>query len=378
LGIHLMLYNQPYDQPSNPDASYVNGNPSSGIQGSIIPAGAMEQPQRELIGLITAAGLTPSNSDLSQVAKAIQGGVISFAVAGGSANALTATLNPVPPALVTGMRFWLKIGSTNTGAATLNLNGLGITAITRADGSPLQSADLQAGALVWFAFDGTNFQIVGLSTSFLPGRNITSYSTAGTYTFVVPAGVYKIYCICVGAGGGAAGQGQRSDASAKAGGGGGAAGTALGWINVTPGQIITIIVGAAGVGGAPSANAPSSDGANGSTGSTSSIGAFMSATGGAGGSGSDCSGGAGGTGVGGQINQNGGAGTDGSGATNLNSYGGVGGVSSQGGGGRPSTVSSTIQNGASPGSGGASNYYNGWASNKKGGDGAPGIVILLY
>ncbi|NTF54939.1 hypothetical protein G6L12_08535 [Agrobacterium rhizogenes] len=206
----------------------------------------------------------------------------------------------------------------------------------------------------------------------------TVFSTPGTSTFVVPSNVRNIYGTCVGGGGGAAGIGQRSDSSPKAGGGGGAAGTSLGWISVTPGQSITITVGAGGTGGAASANAPSSDGGNGGTGSTSSIGVFMSATGGIGGSGVDCSGGGGGTGVGGQVNQVGGAGTDGSGATNLNSYGGSGGASNQGGGGRPSTTFSTIQNGAAPGSGGASNYFNGWASNKKGGDGAPGIVILQY
>ncbi|NTI80468.1 glycine-rich domain-containing protein [Rhizobium rhizogenes] len=206
----------------------------------------------------------------------------------------------------------------------------------------------------------------------------TVYSTAGVFTFTVPGNVYNLYATCVGGGAGSAGQGQRSDGSCKAGGGGGAGGTSSGWISVTPGQSITITVGVGGTGGAASANSPSSNGANGAAGGTSSVGAFMSATGGTGGFGTDCSGGPGGTGIGGQIIQIGGAGTDGSGATDVNSYGGIGGSSSQGGGGRAATISSPIQNGAAPGSGGSTTYFTGWASNKKGGDGAPGQIILQY
>ena len=44
-----MKYNQPFDQPSNPNAPYIDGNPSAGIQGSIVPAAAIEYDQREIV-----------------------------------------------------------------------------------------------------------------------------------------------------------------------------------------------------------------------------------------------------------------------------------------------------------------------------------------
>lgn len=157
-----MQYNQPYDQASNPNAPYVNGNPAVGVQGSIIPAAAVEYPQRELVALIQDAGLTPSNGDLSQAAKAIQSGKFNYAVAGGSANALTATLSPAPDALTVPLKVTLLASTANTQASTLNLNNLGAKSILRADGSSISPGDLLG--LVELVYDGTAFRIVGKRT----------------------------------------------------------------------------------------------------------------------------------------------------------------------------------------------------------------------
>ena len=53
------------------DASYTDGNPEHGILGSVVPAKAVEPPQRELIKVIEEAGLTPSDNDLTQLYQAI-------------------------------------------------------------------------------------------------------------------------------------------------------------------------------------------------------------------------------------------------------------------------------------------------------------------
>ncbi|HLH94994.1 MAG TPA: hypothetical protein VKW08_07740 [Xanthobacteraceae bacterium] len=66
-----MQYNQPYGN-ADPNASYVNGNPATGTAGSIIPAAAIEYTQREIIAVIQAAGLAPSNGNLAQLLAAIQ------------------------------------------------------------------------------------------------------------------------------------------------------------------------------------------------------------------------------------------------------------------------------------------------------------------
>jgi hypothetical protein len=71
----------------DPDAAYVNGNPATGEEGSIPPMEALAHPLRELVHLITHAGLTPSHTDLEQVRKAvkamIEAAVVSNAVTGG-------------------------------------------------------------------------------------------------------------------------------------------------------------------------------------------------------------------------------------------------------------------------------------------------------
>ncbi|AWN43176.1 hypothetical protein [Methylobacterium durans] len=60
-------YYGPFDQPDNPDASYQNGNAELGIPGSIADARAWEWVQRELVNAFTAAGLTPSHTDNTQL-----------------------------------------------------------------------------------------------------------------------------------------------------------------------------------------------------------------------------------------------------------------------------------------------------------------------
>ncbi|EGJ50261.1 gp53-like domain-containing protein [Desulfocurvibacter africanus] len=56
----------------DPGAPYVDGNPAAGIQGSAVPAAAIEHPQREIAAVIEAAGLTPDAEDLTQLQQAIQ------------------------------------------------------------------------------------------------------------------------------------------------------------------------------------------------------------------------------------------------------------------------------------------------------------------
>lgn len=54
------------------DASYVNGDPATGTEGSVPPAEAWEHPQREILKVITEAGLTPDHTDLTQLWQALQ------------------------------------------------------------------------------------------------------------------------------------------------------------------------------------------------------------------------------------------------------------------------------------------------------------------
>jgi hypothetical protein len=57
------------------------------------------------------------------------------------------------------MQVRVKIGTTNTGASTLNLNGLGTAPILRGNLGALAANDLVVNSIVDLTFDGTNWQL---------------------------------------------------------------------------------------------------------------------------------------------------------------------------------------------------------------------------
>lgn len=74
-----------YVKPSNetdPNAAYKDFNLETGEAGSIPPAAAIEAPMREIVNLIEAAGLTPSETDLTQMAQAIDAKIAASATNG--------------------------------------------------------------------------------------------------------------------------------------------------------------------------------------------------------------------------------------------------------------------------------------------------------
>lgn len=93
--------------------------------------------------MILQGGITPDTDRLLDLARAIQTGKVSYAVAAGTANARTATISPAPTAYIDGMPVTLRIAATNSAAATLNLNGLGVIPITLPDGSALAGGKSQ-------------------------------------------------------------------------------------------------------------------------------------------------------------------------------------------------------------------------------------------
>lgn len=73
----------------------------------------------------------------------IQQGTALFAVAGGTANAMTATLSPVPTALVDGQQLRLRaVGANTVTNPTLNVNSLGALTITKLGGAALVAGDI--------------------------------------------------------------------------------------------------------------------------------------------------------------------------------------------------------------------------------------------
>ncbi len=74
----------------------------------------------------------------------IQEGAFNYASVGGTANAITATLTPAPDAISLGTVVRFLATATNTGAVTLNVNGLGANSIYR-NGSALVGGEIISG-----------------------------------------------------------------------------------------------------------------------------------------------------------------------------------------------------------------------------------------
>ena len=153
-----MKYQQPFGI-SDPDAAYVNGWVKDGIDGSIPPALAFEQPMRELVAMITNGGFTPSNTDLDQVPKGIRSGLYNYLVDTGPTNAMVVTPSLPLEAYNEGLPVRVKVGHTNTGPTTLNVSGLGPVLVVKANGSTLSAGDLAGGQVLDVIYDGVNFQI---------------------------------------------------------------------------------------------------------------------------------------------------------------------------------------------------------------------------
>jgi hypothetical protein len=119
-----------------------------------------------------------------------------------------------------------------------------------------------------------------IKTSNTSSENVVDFTTPGANSWIVPNGVTSVTALCIGGGGG--GGTSINDTGTSGGGGGGGGGIKRGLINVTPGETITINVGAGGTG----AQGTTSSDTIGRDGSTSSCGLII-ATGGGGGRAND-------------------------------------------------------------------------------------------
>jgi hypothetical protein len=383
-----MQYVQPYGV-SDPNAPYINGNPATGVQGSIPPAEAFEDPQRELVALITGAALSPDANNLTQVFAAVQYIIQRqqpcFGLDTGTVNALIMTLTPPATKYINGMPVRIYTATANTGPTTLDVNDLGPVPVVNLAGAPLQPNDMIAGQIFELCYINGVFQLLrppaaagsqgppgAAGTPGAPGpslRGFAAWTNAGNYNWTVPADVYSVFAEVTGAGGGG-GSVAHNDLTGACGGGGG---VAEGFIAVSPGQVIPLTVGYGGRGATAAGGGFGSDGG---------ASAFASFSGGGGGGGagtgsSAMTGGGSGFGSGGQYNWGkgrGGAGTYAGVAYGASFSGGKGG--GEGGGPCGQGSGNPGWPGSKPGAGGGGTGLAQIGS--FGGNGADGSVILKW
>lgn len=105
------------------------------------------------------------------------------------ADTMTATAIPAPTSYVAGMAYDVKIGVTNTGAATINLNGLGAKAVKKSPAVALVAGDLVANSIYRMVYDGTNFQVVTTDNRYGAATGTDTYAVALNYPAAYTTGL---------------------------------------------------------------------------------------------------------------------------------------------------------------------------------------------
>lgn len=127
-----------HSNAANPHGQYVRHDAAQGLT---VPQGTQA---RANIGA-EAAGTAAAE---------VQKNAARYGVDTGPGNACAVAYAPAIAALVDGMELWFQAAASNTGAATLNVNGLGVKALVGGAHAPLQGGEIVAGGkclVVWHA-----------------------------------------------------------------------------------------------------------------------------------------------------------------------------------------------------------------------------------
>jgi hypothetical protein len=89
---------------------------------------------------------------------------------------MTGTASPALTAYAAGNTFVFVVPNTNTGAATINIDGLGAKSITRTGSTALVAGDMVANQVALIVYEGTRFQL-------LDGNSFTNLLVSGTLTY---------------------------------------------------------------------------------------------------------------------------------------------------------------------------------------------------
>lgn len=116
-------------------------------------------------------------------------GDVLYAIDGGSTDAYAISLDRPPLTYFEGMFIQFKPHTANTGACTLNVNGLGAKVIKHW-GNDMMTGEIKAGQIISLVYNGTNFEIIN-DTEVIPiSRIFTTIDTEMNMTSN-PGGRFK-------------------------------------------------------------------------------------------------------------------------------------------------------------------------------------------
>jgi hypothetical protein len=102
----------------------------------------------------------------------------SWCTVGGTANAIALTFAAAPASYVQGEKYAFKATAANTGATSVNVNGLGAKNVFRKSPAGAATActggEIQNGDLVELEYDGTQFQILNVAAASFLGGTLTA------------------------------------------------------------------------------------------------------------------------------------------------------------------------------------------------------------
>lgn len=390
---------------ANSHAIFQDANPPSVPRGTTISAQFLNDVQEGLAAVIEGVGIALSNAGAAGGAdqlwnainrlanagfkKVTATGTTTLAASDAGRIQVDATAGNITLALPAAAAM---VGAIKGTATAPSIQFEIIRTDTTANTVTIQRKSGTSDTIAFAGLSGTSFLLPGAATATIfsdaasvwlltippPSRaapRFQSYDTAGTYTFTVPAGVTSIVATVTASGGG--GGGSRSTGDAGVAGAGGPR-VKLN-LPVSPGDVLTVVVGAGGTAGAGGAS-PTAGGQGGTTSitDTTTTTTLVSITGGQGGAASNNAGvvstanspgvvttslpyageAAAGGGFAVQVGTN----------TFINAQGGT-----PGGVGLPPHVGGAGATPTLPGAGG-----EGGTNNAAGGAGAPGRVLLEY
>lgn len=109
----------------------------------------------------TGVAVGSARTDYARLDQLQDGGATVLGSVSGT-DTITAVASPSIPAYAAGQRFAFVAAGANTGAVTLNINGLGAKAVTKNGATALVAGDIASGAAMLVQYDGTRFQDIGL------------------------------------------------------------------------------------------------------------------------------------------------------------------------------------------------------------------------
>lgn len=135
---------------------------------------------------ITGLAIGTSGTDALTVGQ-LQSSAVQFLSSVSGTDTITATVTPSIAAYTAGQTFRFVTVGINSGAATININGLGAKSITKSGTAALEAGDLPSGGLITITYDGNRFQVVGAASGSASSANsVATTNDTTTTTSVFP------------------------------------------------------------------------------------------------------------------------------------------------------------------------------------------------